>query len=492
MKKRILSVILAASFSLAMAAGCGAPRNESSSLSDSPSQSVSDSQGGSSSGAGEIAVPTSENFDFEEAFSSVGDWTGVQAQNPVFDTENKFVTFREKSNNAVTYTKRGMSTGDIELKLRLRINTDTTAYIAFSNRSADLSSFCYDPGSYTYTLEFSSDGKMYVKKWTDGQESALSGSKASASVPMALATKLTALKISVSETESAVLVKVYADGTLLLDVADDSSPYFGGGAIGLAYTGAGGMAVGSKNSDEASYTAPEALGITIYGQPDKPVATGEVDLLDSFDTVWTGRERIFDVHKDDAGYVFTSKSNPEEPQDGVTEYQAVYADKIFKNVQLEYTYNQVSNGEWTMFWLRCVPESSTNVSVWGNKQTGENTNGYSMLITADGYVQVHKWADGAQIWLNGQGAKLTGQALSALADPKQTISLQTSIEEVSIAGKPTIEIRIKVNGSSVIVVQDSDTPFLNAGYIGLQGYATNNKIDSIRLLSAKATDALTL
>jgi uncharacterized protein YunC (DUF1805 family) len=145
-----------------------------------------------------------------------------------------------------------------------------------------------------------------------------------------------------------------------------------------------------------------------------------------------------------------------------------------------------------MFWLRCVPETDTDVSIWGNKKTGQSTNGYSMLITADGYVQVHKWADGSQIWLNGQGTKLSGSIVSAFTDPKQTVTVQTSIEEVTIAGKATAEIRIKVNNSSVIVVQDSDTPFLNAGYIGLQGYATNNKTDSIRLLSARATDVLTL
>ena len=67
-----------------------------------------------------------------------------------------------------------------------------------------------------------------------------------------------------------------------------------------------------------------------------------------------------------------------------------------------------------------------------------------------------------------------------------------SIEEKSIGGKSAIEFRISVNGCPTIVVQDTDTPFLNAGYIGMQGFATNNKVDSIRLLSAKVYTELTL
>ena len=74
----------------------------------------------------------------------------------------------------------------------------------------------------------------------------------------------------------------------------------------------------------------------------------------------------------------------------------------------------------------------------------------------------------------------------------EIITVKMSIEERVIGGKPTIEFRVSVNGCSTIVVQDSDTPYLNAGYIGLQGFATNNKTDSIRLLSAKAYTELTM
>ena len=159
---------------------------------------------------------------------------------------------------------------------------------------------------------------------------------------------------------------------------------------------------------------------------------------------------------------------------------------------MEYKYNQLANGEWTMFWFRCVPENDTNVSIWGNKQTGQGTNGYSMLITVDGFVQIHKWADGAQIWLNGQGTQLTGEIVSQMNTPSAVITVKMSIEEITVAGKPTIEFRVSVNGSAPVVVQDSDTPFLNAGYIGLQGFATNNKVDAIRLLSARVYTELTL
>jgi hypothetical protein len=74
----------------------------------------------------------------------------------------------------------------------------------------------------------------------------------------------------------------------------------------------------------------------------------------------------------------------------------------------------------------------------------------------------------------------------------EIITVKMSIEEVVIGGKKTIEFRVSVNGCSTIVVQDSDTPFLNAGYIGLQGFATNNRTDSIRILSARAYTELTL
>lgn len=481
MKKKWLSVIMAALMVLLFATGCGDGEKP---IEPTPSDPVN---------GGEITVETKENFDFNEAFSSTNDWFGVQTQNPVFDTENKFVTFREKSNNVITYKKYGMSTGNIELKLKVAINKDTTAYVGFSNQSNDLSAFCYEKGSYLYTLEFANDSKMYVKKWTDGEELALSGSKPSAAMPISLAAKLTTVKINVMETDRSVNILVFCDGKELLNVTDSDKAFLGGGAISLSYMGAGGMAIGAKDCVDENYQAPEALELTIYDQPNVTVwENGELDLLSDFNNTWTGRERIFNVKKDDKGYVFESKNNPEEPQDGVTEYQAVYKDKIFKNVQAEYTYNQLSNGEWTMFWLRCVPENSTDVSIWGNKKTGQNTNGYSMLITADGYVQIHKWSDGAQIWLNGQGTKLSGQIAAMFNDPTATIQVKTSIEEVEVGGKSTIEFRISINGSSTIVVQDSDTPYLNAGYIGMQGYATNNKIDSIRLLSAKVTTELSL
>ncbi|MBQ2713001.1 MAG: hypothetical protein IJF71_06425 [Clostridia bacterium] len=442
---------------------------------------------------GEITVPTQESFNFNDALANASGWLGLQKQNPVFDEQNKFVTFREKSNNVITYNTVGMSTGDIELKLKVQINKDTTAYVGFNNQSEDLKAFCYDEGSYMYTLEFANDSKMYVKKWTDGAESLLSGSKSSASVPIALASRLTSVKISVTENGSSISIVVYVGGKEMLNVTDSSDAYLGGGAITLSYMGAGGMVVGARDSADASYVAPEPLGLSIYDSPDvEQFTTGTLNLLENFEANWVGRERIFSYEKDSKGYVFTSKDNPEEPQAGVTEYQAVYKNKIFGNVQMEYSYNQVSNGEWTMFWLRCVPESSTDVSIWGNKKTGQNTNGYSMLITFDGYVQIHKWNDGSQIWLNGQGTKLPGPVIALLNDANQTINVKMSIEEVEIGGKPSIEFRVCVNDTNIIVVQDSDTPYLNAGYIGMQGFATNNKVDSIRLLSATVTDTITL
>ena len=79
-----------------------------------------------------------------------------------------------------------------------------------------------------------------------------------------------------------------------------------------------------------------------------------------------------------------------------------------------------------------------------------------------------------------------------LNDPNAVINVKMSIEEVEIGGKPTIEFRICVNDATTVVVQDSDTPYLNAGYIGMQGFATNNKVDSIRLLTATVTDTITL
>jgi len=491
MNKKWISAVLALLIATSTFVGCNKNNKTSQSTPNEPtSESEITSESSSSNpNGGEITVDTGVNFDFNEAFSSTDKWVGVLPQNPVFDTTNKFVTFRKKSNNIITYTGKGMSTGDIELKMKVKVTKDTTAYVGFSNRSDDLTNFCYDKGSYAYTLEFANDSKMYVKKWIDGAENVLSGSKSSASVPVSLASKLTNVKISVKEEGNSVNIIVYCDNKETLNVTDSDNPYLGGGAISLSYMGEGGMVVGSKASEDGKYTAPEELGLTIYDQPSVDVwENGTLDLLADFNNTWVGRERIFNVSNDGTGYVFETKDNPEEPQAGVTEYQAVYKDKIFKNVEMEYKFNQISNGEWTMFWFRCVPETDTDVSIWGNKKTGQNTNGYSMLVTVDGFVQVHKWTDGAQIWLNGQGTKLPGQIASLFNDPNAEITVKMSIEEKPpIGGKPTIEFKISVNGCPPITVQDNDTPFLNAGYIGMQGFATNNKIDSIRLLSAKVT-----
>ena len=489
MNKKFIGAILALLMSTACATGCG---GDGASNATSVPESITESIPATSNG-GVISVPVAKNFNLGTAITDKENWLGAEKQNPVFDAENMFVTFREKSNNVITYKGVGMSTGDLELKLKVKINKDTTAYVGFSNQSEDLKEFCYREGSYLYTLEFASDSKMYVKKWINGAENVLSGSKSSASVPISLASKLTSVKISVTENGSSVDIKVFIDGKETLSVTDSDKPILGGGAVTFSYQGAGGMIVGGKNSEDANYVAPEALGLNIYDQPAVDVLTeGEVNLLENFDSNWMGRERIFNVSNDGTGYVFTSKDNPEEPQAGITEYQAVYTNKIFKNVEMEYKYNQISNGEWTMFWFRCVPEETPDVSIWGNKKTGQCTNGYSMLITVDGYVQIHKWTDGAQIWLNGQGTQLTGEIVAQMNNPSAVITVKMSIEEIEIGGKKAIEFRVSVNGCSTIVVQDTDTPYLNAGYIGLQGFATNNKTDSIRLLSAKAYTELTL
>ena len=488
MNKKFIGAILALFMATTCSTSCGNKGDSTPTSTESIQESI---PGGATGGV--ISVPTAKNFNLDNAIADKDHWVGVEKQNPVFDTENKFVTFREKSNNVITYNGVGMSTGDIELKLKVKINKDTTAYVGFSNQSKDLKDFCYHEGAYLYTLEFANDSKMYVKKWLNGVEHVLSGSKSTASVPLSLASKHTSVKISVTESGSSVGIKVFVDGSETLNVTDNENAILGGGAVTLSYQGAGGMVVGGKDSVSSNYVAPEALGLNIYEQPAVDVfEEGELNLLDNFDTRWTGRERIFNVQNDGTGFVFTSKDNPEEPQAGVTEYQAVYTDKIFKNVEMEYKYNQISNGEWTMFWFRCVPVEDSNVSIWGNKQTGQGTNGYSMLITVDGYVQIHKWADGAQIWLNGQGTQLTGEIVAQMNNPSAVITVKMSIEERVIGGKPTIEFRVSVNGCSTIVVQDSDTPYLNAGYIGLQGFATNNKTDSIRLLSAKAYTELTM
>jgi len=178
--KKLLCLLMAILMSFALVA-CGGKNDDTGSPSDSGSSpSASDSSNTQNppeqDNSGEITVPTAENFNFNDAFGSTEGWLGLQKQNPVFDTENKFVTFREKSNNVITYKTKGMSKGDIELKLKVAINKDTTAYVGFNNQSKNLSEFCYYEGSYMYTLEFSNDSKMYVKKWTNGAESVLSGS----------------------------------------------------------------------------------------------------------------------------------------------------------------------------------------------------------------------------------------------------------------------------------------------------------------------------
>lgn len=438
------------------------------------------------------SLPVEKNFDFAAALSDEDGWEGITAVNPILDTENKFLTFREKSNSSIGYTAKGMSDGVIELKIRVKISTDTTAYIGFSNQSADLADFCYEPGGKMYTLEFANDSKMYVKKWVDTTETQLVGSKSESSIPLSLASQFTDIKITVTETGSSVGITVHSGSTLLLDVTDSNSPILGGGGITVSYMGTGGMALGSMDSDESAYSEPESLGLTIYDQPDVPVATADVDLLSNFESDWVGRERIFNYKLENGSVTFESKDNPEEPQDGVTEYQAVYQNQIFKDVQFEYEFSVVSHGEWLMFWFRCVPEESPNVSIWGNKQTREMTNGYSMLVTVDGYVQIHKWADGAQIWLNGQGSKLPGTEFSKFSDPKQTITLKMSIEEIDLAGQPAIEFRVKFGDATTIVVQDTDTPFVNAGYTGVQGYAIANGTSALTLKSAVARAELTL
>ena len=441
-----------------------------------------------------VKVPVEENFDVDASFTDSENWMGMTEQNPVMDTENGFLTFREKSNGSVAYAAKGMSTGTAELKLKLTVSSDTTATISFSNQSNNISDFCYHPGAKMYTVEFANDSKIYVKKWVDTQETQLQGEKSSASVPLTLATRFTDVKLEVAEENSAIAIKVYIGGQLLLDVVDEDDPILGGGAFGFSYMGTGGMVVGGKNSIAENYQEPEPLGMNIYESPNVPVAEGEVDFLADFASTWTGRERIFDtVVNSDQSVTFTSKDNPEEPQAGVTEYQGLYKEKIFGDVQFEYTFNVLSHGEWIMFWFRCVPEESTNVSIWGNKLTKENTNGYSMLIDPSGYVQIHKWSDGAQIWLNGSGTQLPGTVRSAMQDPNADITVKMSIESISAGGRQAVEFRVQVNDATTIIVQDTDTTvFTNAGYTGVQGYGINNGVSSIRLKSAVAKSTITL
>ena len=40
-----------------------------------------------------------------------------------------------------------------------------------------------------------------------------------------------------------------------------------GGAVGVSYMGTGGMALGAKDSVDADYQEPEALGLNLYEQP---------------------------------------------------------------------------------------------------------------------------------------------------------------------------------------------------------------------------------
>ncbi|MGN0565548.1 MAG: hypothetical protein ACI4IU_02525 [Candidatus Limousia pullorum] len=433
-----------------------------------------------------IDVPVEENFDVGASFADVENWQGKTEQNPVFDSEYGFLTFREKSNGSVAYVAKGMSTGVAEMKLKVKVSSDTTATISFSNQSKNLSDFCYRPGAKMYTIEFSSDSKIYVKKWINTEETKLQGNKSETSVPLSLATRFTDLKLEVSEEDGMVAIKVYIGGSLLLDVADTQNPILGGGAFGFSYMGTGGMIVAGKNSNDADYIAPEPLGMNIYESPNIPVADTDVNLMSNFVSEWTGRERIFNTTVNaDNSVTLSSKDNPEEPQAGVTEYQAIYKERIFGNVQFEYTFNVISQGEWIMFWLRCVPEKTTNVSIWGNKKTKENTNGYSVLIDSAGNVQLHKWSDGAQIWLNGEGTQLPGTVKAAMKDPKADITLKASIEQITVSGRTVVEFRISVNGSDTIIVQDTDkTVFTNAGYTGMQGYGINNGVCSIKLKSA--------
>ena len=440
-------------------------------------------------------IDTAEGFDVDAALADTADgaWGGVTTQT-VFDTTNKFLSFREKSNASVAYLKKGMSAGSIELKMKVSVKSDTTATVTFSNQCNTPSDFFYAAGGKNYSLEFASDNKMYVKKWIDGTETKLSGSKASANIPMALGIDFTKVKIDVAENDGAVNIDVTVGSSKLLSVTDSDNPILGGGAVGFTYQGTGGMAVGGKNSASADYVAPEPLGIEVYNSPDVPVADADVDLLNDFNNKWTGRERIFSTAVAQDGSVqFTSKDNPQEPLAGVTEFQGLYQDKIFGAVQLEYTFNVVSHGAWLMFWFRCVPEKTSNVSIWGNKQTQEGSNGYSVLIEPTGVVQFHKWVGTTQIYMNGVGDKLPPAVAAPLQDSKAVNSVKMAIETISQGGREVVQLSFKLNDGQVLVVQDTDNEiFVNAGYIGLQGFATNNGTSSIRLLTAVAKQEITL
>lgn len=477
MVKRIIGIFLTFVMIFALSS-CGKP---------SDSESSSDTGSSSSVQPPEPSIEVEENFSFDNALSDKSKWEGIAANNPVIDETNKFLTFREKSNNIVFYGEKGMSTGDIKLKMKVGISKDTTATVCFSNQSDNLTSFFYDANVRTYAIEFASDGKIYAKKWINGSETVLKGAKSQSSIPLVLSANFTDVVISVSEDGGKVGIKAAVDGKTVIDVTDNNSPISGGGAVGVSYQGMSGMAIGGETSDAEKYVAPEALGMEIYDSPEVEVATSEVNLLENFEQNWTGRERIFSYKKNEDGSVsFSGKDNPEEPQAGVSEFQGLYKSKIFKNVKINYEFSQMANGEWIMFWLRCVPEKSTNVSIWGNKKTRENTNGYSVLITNTGYIQFHKWSDFSQIWLNGQGTKVSGAVLGAMTDPNAKIQAELSIEEIVQGGKPAVLLRIKI-GSVTVQVTDTDHPFTNAGYIGLQGYSINDNASETKIISATAT-----
>ena len=140
MNKKFISATLALLMAMACATSCGKKGGNSTSEKESVESIVESTQ---NSSGGQITVETAENFNMGNAISDQEKWLGVEKQNPVFDTTNKFVTFRAKSNNVITYTGTGMSSGDLEFKMKVQINKDTTAYVGFSNQSKDLKEFCY-------------------------------------------------------------------------------------------------------------------------------------------------------------------------------------------------------------------------------------------------------------------------------------------------------------------------------------------------------------
>ena len=494
--RKLIALLCAGSMMVACSACGGGGGGNDGNSSNSSVTSTGDASSGDVSAEEGNDVPVAEGFNMDTALTNADGWEGLVTKNPVMDTTNGFMTFRKKSNLSVGYSTVGMSTGTTQFKMKLNgLASDTMACFVFSNQAKDISQFCYRPEGKSYSLEFSGeDSKVYIKKWIDEEEIVLSGAKNNSSIPAMLGLSFQNIKVEVTETANSVNIKAYCGTTLLADVTDSNNPILGGGAVGFSYTGNGGMVIGGANSNTANYQEPEELSLTIYDQPNVEVATTDVDLLANFADNWTGRERIFNtsIEAGVPGVQFSSLSNPEEPQGGVTEYQGIYTSKLFQTVEYEYEFNVLSQGEWIMFWFKCVPEESTNVSVWGNKSTRENTNGYSMVITNTGFVQVHKWSDFSQIWLNGQGDKLPGATIAKFSNPSETIKVKMSMEQISQGGKDAIEFRIKVGDATTIVVQDTDTPFLNAGYTGVQGFAQGGGNCSIRLTKALAKSELTL